>query len=151
MTKSYKNLIEVPATVSKIFVYAYSTNPKIKSVTPNNLNNYSSVYLGGYKVIEKIVGNGFWKKAQVLNKSETLWKMINLGRVDIALHIGRFADEEIKRRGYTKIIKISPPLVEKTLHMILHKKKSALLPKVDKALRYMKKDGTLSKLLDNKK
>lgn len=86
---------------------------------------------------------------QVLDMSSTedILKMVNSGKVDVALTNTIDGFLTIKKLGLKKVVAIDKPLATLDLYHYLHKRYQYLIPELDKTIREMQRDGSLQALI----
>ncbi|MPN49018.1 hypothetical protein SDC9_196631 [bioreactor metagenome] len=87
------------------------------------------------------------KSITKVDKPEQLFKMLDSGRVDLALYTRADGISILRSLGLSSIAPISPPLKDVDMYLYLNKKHEALVPRIAKALREMKGDGTYNKIM----
>ena len=143
MEKKYTNLIRVPGSVVKFKFVAYSLNKKINVTDWNSLKPYSVGIIRGWKIYEKnVVGT---KKLTKVTDAEQLFNLLLNGRSDLILfeyHRGSWWNKHLNAKAHL----LGAPIVEKEMFIYMHKKHAALVPKIEKALVELKKDGSYQKI-----
>lgn len=147
--KGYDNLISSTESITSIDVSAYTVNPSITSLKKEELKNYTIIYVLGSKAIENgLLPLADKSKINPTAKLENAFKMLTIKRADLLLSIDSMAVDYLKLPENKSIKKITPPLLSIPVHIILNKKHTALIPKIDKVILEMKKDGTLKNLVE---
>ena len=85
-------------------------------------------------------------EVHIVTTPEQLFRMIDKDRLDygvVGYLSGLKSISDLKLKGITAI---DPPLIEKPLYLMLHKKHKELIPVFNKVILEMKKDGTIKKL-----
>lgn len=100
----------------------------------------------GWKILEQHT-EGFPKVVYVPTERE-LFRMLALGRIDIALYSKLTGYAALKEYGYTDIRHLEPPLASRDMFLYLHKKNRHLVPELDAAIRTMKNDGTYDQIVE---
>lgn len=150
LEKQFPNLIRVDEPVGEGIFAAYSTNPDIRV---QNLEHFRGKdlligYIRGQKAIEAKLAIYVAERNRLdITDLKTGLKMLAAGRMDVLiaddqnvkslLRQEEFRGQPIKKIGEVLAIPVYP---------YLHKKYAALVPKLEAALRAMKRDGTLDRL-----
>ena len=88
--------------------------------------------------------------ARVVNKVDTpeqMFKMLELGRIDLALYTLADGEAYTRTHGLQSIAALEPALKSVDLYLYLNKKHAALVPKIAATIRDMKADGTYNTIL----
>jgi len=83
-----------------------------------------------------------------VNNTETMFKLLNSGKIDVALTNTLDGKLALKRLGYKNIIAMETPLAVLPLYHYIHEKHRALVPVVDEEIKRLKKSGDLQKLIE---
>lgn len=143
----YPNLVLVPESVFRVQFVAFSKKAEHRIRNWGDLRPYSVATVNGWKILVKNIGRIRPARFTVLNDAEAMFKMLELDRIDIAT-LGRLSGLDVIRRlGLKDVRVLEPPLAERDLFLLLHRRHAALLPPIRKALRDMKADGTLRRLI----
>jgi len=145
--KAYDNLIEIEVPITKIILAVYTMNNEINNVTLENIKNFTLIYVRGHKAAERLIKFFDSNKTNISPYIDSSVKMLLAKRAELLIGIESTYDDYIKSQGIKDIIKLEKPLFQSTVHTVLHKKHSYLIPAITKALNDMKKDGTIDKLL----
>lgn len=141
----YPNLVMVPESMSSFPCAAFTRDPTLKALAWADLRSRQVAYVLGWKLVELNVPDP--AKLQHARDQETLFALLDTGRAQIVLadlHTGR---EIIRRKGYKNMRALLPPLADPPMYLYLHKRHAALAPRLAEALREMKRDGTLERLV----
>ncbi len=143
----YRNLIRVPESVFRVQFVAFSKNPKLNIRHWSDLRPYSVATVTGWKILVNNISRVQPKEFTTLNTPEAMFRMLELDRIDIGA-LGRLSGLEVIRRlDLNDIHVLNPPLAEHDLYLLLHRRHVRMLPKIARALRDMKTDGTLNRLV----
>jgi len=146
LSKQYPNLIQVPERFSGISFVAFSKDAMINLDNGwESLKPYRVAFITGWKMFEANAAG-----ARVVNKvekPEQMFKMLDNGRVDLALYTRADGIALIRSMGLSSIAPISPALKDVDMYLYLHKRHEALVPQLAKVLRDMKTDGTYNKIM----
>lgn len=145
MEKQYPNLVMVDEKLIDYMFVAFSRN-RLAVASWDDLEDKRVGYLLGWKIFENSVPNPHL--ATKLRKPVQLFRMLNQGRIDVALY-ERYAGWNIIESDGLKGIEECPrPLAHKPMYIYLHSDKAGLAPDIAKCLRQMKEDGTYKKIMD---
>jgi polar amino acid transport system substrate-binding protein len=143
LEKIYPNLIRVPEPVMMNDFVAMSRKPPFATPDWNALRPYSVTYIIGWKVFESNVPSGV--PATPVRDAGQMFELLARDRVDVALHERWQGLAQARDSGLTVRV-MEPPLVSVPMHMYLHKKHAALVPRVSQALVRLKQNGTYQRL-----
>lgn len=143
LEKIYPNLIRVPEPVMMNDFVAMSRKPPFATPDWTALKPYSVTYIIGWKIFESNVPAGV--PATPVREAEQMFALLARERVDVALH-ERWQGLAQARDSGLKVRVMEPPLVSVPMHMYLHKKHAALVPRVSQALARLKHNGTYQRL-----
>jgi polar amino acid transport system substrate-binding protein len=82
-----------------------------------------------------------------VDKPEQLFRMLEEGRVDLALYTRADGILLARNLGLPAIAPLSPTLKDVDMYLYLHKKHQALVPKLSQAIRDIKADGSYNRIL----
>lgn len=140
----YPNLVMVPESMSTFPCTAFTRDPGLKSLAWADLRGPQVAYVQGWKLVELNVADA--GQLQHVRDQEALFTLLDKGRARIViadLYTGR---EIIRRNGYRNMRALLPPLADPPMYIYLHKRHAPLAPRLVRALREMKRDGTLERL-----
>ena len=144
LSKQYPNLIEVPEKVYVGDFAAFSKNLSFKPSSWDSLKPYRVAYIRGHKICEaNIVGTKSLHKA---DNVEELFKLLRADRVDVVVVESLFGKAMLKKMNYREAKMLSPPLATLDFYLYLNKKHTLIVPKIARALRSIKQDGTYQKI-----
>ena len=145
LEKKYPNLIKVPEKIMDMDVMLFTKNKRDFKVDGwKSVTTESVAIITGWKVFEK----NLVKTVDII-KTDNVGQMFTMLTKDRADFLGyeRWASlGYIKEHKIKNITAVEPPLVSVALYTYLHKKHVKLVPKLAKAIKSMKKDGTIKKL-----
>ncbi|MCP4161858.1 MAG: amino acid ABC transporter substrate-binding protein [Deltaproteobacteria bacterium] len=144
------------AWVKKRIMYTYKKHPRIKEI--HNLKGLGSLKKKDF-ILLSYLGNG-WMKAvfdkgagisvDYATKIELMYKMLAAKRGDIIIEQPSLAVPNIKRLKLTdKIVETRGIGMESDFHILIGKKSkySYIIPKLNKVIEKMWRDGTIAKIL----
>jgi polar amino acid transport system substrate-binding protein len=151
LSATYPDLIQVPERYIGISFVAFSSKPGIRldqgwaSLAP-----YSVAFINGWKMFEANATGA--RSVNKVEKPEQLFRMVEAGRVDLALYTLADGQALVRQMGLDQTIKpIEPALKKVDMFLYLHRRHEALVPRVAQALRDMKSDGSHERILANLK
>lgn len=142
--KKLDNLVRIPEVQQTIKDYAWSVNVQSLEDGWSSLKPYRVGVIRGSVFLTKMAKEHA-KNVYEVPRYETLFKMLNGGRLDIVIT----APSRAKKYEGDKIKKVEPALTFLPIYTYLHKKHKALAPKIASALHEMKTDGSYNKLLSD--
>lgn len=142
------NLLMVPEVLMKEPVLAYV---KTGTVIPidgwSSISSYKVGFVRGHKLVE--INTKDFERLEVVNNAVSLFKMLESGRIDIALFYPTFAPDILAALGLEDVIYgIEKPVMLLPAHTYLNKKHADLVPLVTEKIREMKKSGRLDELIE---
>ncbi len=143
LEKLYPNLVRVPEPVMMNDFVAMSRRPAFATPNWQALKPYSVTYIIGWKIFESNLPAGV--PATPVRDAGQMFTLLARERVDVALH-ERWQGLAQARNSGLQVRVMEPPLVSVPMHMYLHKKHAALVPKVSQALARLKQDGRYQRL-----
>jgi len=145
VNKIFTNLIRVPSGIVTFKFVAYSLDKKITVTGWDSFKPYSVGIIRGWRIYEKNVQDV--KQLISVTGPVQLFKLLLNGRSDLILfeyHRGSWWNHQLSAQAHL----IGSPIAEKIMYIFMHKKHTALVPKITVALESMKKDGTFQRLKD---
>ena len=144
MEASFPNLLPLnEANMIMYFVAFAKRDLPIHGWT--SIRNLNVGVVRGWKILERHT-DGFPKVVYVPTEKE-LFRMLDLGRLDIALYSKLTGYAALREYGYTGIRHLEPPLASREMFLYLNSKNSHLIPKLDAALKSMKNDGSYDRIV----
>ena len=146
LSAQYPNLIQVPERFIGVSFVAFSKDAMINlDHSWESLKSYRVAFITGWKMFE---ANASGAKSLVkVDKPEQMFRMLEGGRVDLALYTRSDGIALIRSLGLSSIAPIAPSLKDVDMYLYLNKKHEAVVPRLAKALRDMKVDGTYNKMV----
>lgn len=141
---SYPNLVATKEPAIDLSVQGWvKKGSSVVIKTPDDLKKYRVGLIRGAKSAEALAAALKLDGVQTANSVESLAKMLDAGRFDVALMPSTAAAEQLKMVGTVA----APRLNSVHAFHVLHKKNADLVSKFDAVLLAMKKDGRLARLL----
>ncbi len=141
----YPNLVRVPVPVCPVQFVAFSKGIETEITGWESLSSFRVGSMRGIVKVEEIT-----KKldVQFTNTVDSLMRMLDLGRIDVAVMEPKAARRTIDKLGLTEIRASHTPLLDEELFTYVHKDHADLVPGLASALSAMTEDGTIARLLD---
>ncbi len=146
LEKIYPNLIRVPSKLFDMEFVAFAKNKTVKVDGWASLKPYHVGILRGWKILEMNVKEA--KSRSELDSIESMFKMVDLGRLDIALYSRYLGRGVLENMGYSGIRDLNPPFAVEEMFLYLNNKHAKLVPELAKVLETMKHDGTIQGIFD---
>lgn len=146
LTAQYSNLLQVPERYERTSFVAFAKDATINLDNGwDSLKPYSVAFITGWKMFE---ANATGARAVTkVDKPEQMFHMLDSGRVDLALYTRTDGVALVRGLGLSSIVPVSPALKDVDMYLYLHKKHQALVPRLARALKDMKADGTYNHIL----
>jgi len=140
--KGTKNLIQIPEPINTVRFFVFTKG------TVFSVNGYKSLvnFRNGFRVGAKILEKNIPGERIMLPDTTRLFQMLNDGRIDTVIEWDYISNKILKENNYSGITMLTPPLLKFPTYSLIHKKHQALIPKIVKALKEMKADGTFDKI-----
>jgi polar amino acid transport system substrate-binding protein len=146
----YPNLVQVPERYIGISFVAFAkvapgqAAPRLEQGW-RSLAPYSVAHIGGWKLFEaSVTGTRVLHK---VDKPEQLFRMLDAGRIDLALYTRADGLALLRSLGLDGIQVLEPALKDVDMYLYLHRRHAALVPRLAQALRDMKADGSHARIL----
>lgn len=139
----FPNLIPVPVPVNHLSGTAFSKNDKIELRDWGSLRGYNIGITRGMKFAEQGAAGMTIIRA---NSHKQLFKMLDAGRVDVAINPlinGVVIINQLKLEG---IHALEPTLTHIDLYHFLHKRHAALIPQITAAVQKMQASGRIEEI-----
>ncbi len=142
----YPHLIQVPERFIGISFVAFSKDALITlDQSWESLKPYRIAFINGWKMFEANASGA--KSITKVDKPEQMFRMLDGGRVDLALYTRADGIVLLRGLGLSAIAPISPSLKDVDMFLYLHRRHEALAPRLAHALREMKADGTYNRIM----
>ena len=144
----YPNLLVVPESVFTVRFVAFSQKPGLKVSNWDDLKPHSVGTVTGWKILVKNIERIQPDTYHILDNADAMFKMLQLGRLDVAT-LGYLSGLDVLDKLAIDDIQVQePPLATRDLYLMLHKRHANLIQPVTTALREMKADGTMDKIVN---
>lgn len=145
LSAQYPSLIMVPEPMSEFRFTAFTRNPAITTATWDDLRTRNVGLVTGWKLVEQNLAGA--PHARRVRDEDALFTLLDKGRVEVVVSSLHSGAEIIRRHGYGNVRALNPPLAIQPMYLYMHKKHAALVPLLDQALRHMRQDGSLKRLM----
>jgi len=145
LSKQYPNLVQVEEAYTRISFVAFAKNASLKIVDWTSLKPYRVAFIKGWKMFEANAS-----QAKVVNKVDTpeqLFKMLDSGRIDMALYTLADGELYIKKHQLKSITALKPSLKDVDLYLYLNKKHEKTVQQLSSVLKNIKADGTYNRIV----
>lgn len=139
LEKFYPNLIRVPEAVVIDQFVGFSANPDMVVKDWTQTGDLQVSYPRGWTLYAQAFGED--KSHHMGNSGMPLFKMVEHGRIDIAMHTldkGTY----IAAKNGIHVYPVKPAFAIKPMYMYLHRSKAHLVDRLAQSIRQVKKDGT---------
>lgn len=148
LNSQYPNLIQVPERFIGISFVAFSKDATINLDRGwESLKPYRVAFITGWKMFEANASGA--RSVTKVDKPEQIFKMLDEGRIDLALYTRADGIVLIRDMGLSSIALLSPALKDVDMYLYLNKRHEAFVPRIAQALRDMKADGTYDKIMSS--
>lgn len=137
------NLLQIPTALIQGQVTAFSKHKVFKIKGWKSLQPYKVAILRGHKIAE---ANTRQFNREIINTREALFYFLQQDRADIVIYSYLSGIIFLKKNGLSNIYPHSPPLDTGSIYHFLHKKHADLVPKVDKIIQEIIKEGLPEKI-----
>ncbi|MEY2687778.1 MAG: hypothetical protein RL375_1976 [Pseudomonadota bacterium] len=147
LSTTYPNLIQVPERFIGISFVAFSNRLDIDlSQGWAALAPYRVAFINGWKMFEANATGA--RVVTKVEKPEQLFRMVDSGRIDLALYTLADGLALTRALGMDQAIKpVEPALKNVDMFLYLHRRHEALVPRLAQTLRDMKADGSHARIL----
>jgi len=138
--KKFPHLVRVPEPIIEVQFVIFSKNKELKTPNWESLKPYHVGYVRGWLIAEEKI-KGVHQVTVVENRT-SLFKVLESNRIELAfaeLYGGYYLMHTL---NLPHLSIAQPPLATKEMFLYLNKKHEKLVPKLAKALRDMKRDGS---------
>lgn len=146
LEKTYPNLIQVPEKIMDVEFSIFSKNNQLPIFKWGDLKTYTVAIITGWKILENNITDVV-ELTKVKNVDQ-LFSMLLKDRVDTIAYSRWVGLGYINKNAIKDIHIIQPPIAKRAMYVYLHKKHRSIVPKLAKALRTMKSDGSYKKIFN---
>lgn len=142
---TYPNLIRVPEKNMDMQFVAFTRRADLTLDQGwRSLSGRSVGLIKGWKILEQNMPPDV--EVTVVKDAEQLFRLLEHRRVEVVLYAQHLGQAQARQLGLDDVRVLGAPLTTQEMFVYLHKKHAALAPRLAKALRQMKADGTYSRL-----
>jgi polar amino acid transport system substrate-binding protein len=144
LNKVYSNLIRIPEKIMNWGFFVFSKKPINLQQGWNALRDKNVAIITGWKILEKNTPKtAFITKVK---NSRQLFTLLEKNRTDIVIYEHWGGSFIVNQSKLNNVSMVRPALINKDMFIYLHKKHSALVPRLSQALVNMKRDGSYDRL-----
>ncbi len=143
----YPNLLRVPEKLIDWNFVAFSRDATL-AARWDALRQRRTGFIRGWKLYQMQRGSG--RDVVLANDAEQLFRLLDLGRIDIALHERWLGEVVLERLGIEGVQPLEPPLAVREMFLYVHRRHAALVPELARALRAIKREGLYDRLYREK-
>jgi len=144
LEKTFPNLVQVPEPVYQYAPTAFSYKRFDVSGGCESLRSHTVCIRRGLRQTEQRTRD---LTRQILADEATMLRMLAAGGCDVAIMERNNGLARAAMAAEPPLLRLLPPMEVMPLYIYLHKSHAALVPKVSAALKQMRADGTMHKLL----
>jgi len=146
LSGQYPNLVQVPERYIGISFVAFARDPAITlDRSWESLKPHRVAFINGWKLFEQQASGA--AAVNKVDKAEQLFRMLDGGRVDLALYTLADGVALARAMGMTGVVPLKPALKDVDMFLYLNRRHEALAPGIARALRDMKADGSYARIL----
>jgi polar amino acid transport system substrate-binding protein len=146
LSDQYSNLVQVPERYIGISFVAFARDATIRLDQGwDSLKPQRVAFINGWKMFEANASGA--RSVSKVDKPEQMFLMLDGGRVDLALYTLADGVALARSMGLGAIAPIAPALKDVDMYLYLNRKHEALVPRLARALREMKADGSYNRIL----
>jgi len=138
--KKFPHLVRVPESIIEVQFVIFSKNKELKTPAWESLKPYHVGYVRGWLIAEEKIKDV--RQITVVENRTSLFKVLESDRIELAfaeLYGGYYLMHTL---NLPHLSIAQPPLATREMFLYLNKKHEKLVPKLAKALREMKRDGS---------
>lgn len=143
----YPNLVRVPEKLVDWRFTAYSRDASIPARW-EEMRRRRTGFVRGWKIYQMQLADS--ERVALADDAEQLFRLLDLGRIEVALHERWLGEALIRRMGIEGVHAIEPPLATREMFIYVHRRHAALAPKLAEALRAIKAEGLYDRLYREK-
>lgn len=145
LERQYPNLVRVPEPIAVNDFVAFSTRHRFATPGWDSLRPYTVGYILGWKVFEQHVPTA--RDRTLVRDADQLFTLLARDRIDVVLY-ERWQGLARTRALGLDVAVMEPPLVRTPMYIYLHQRHAALVPRVARALRQLKQNGSYARIHD---
>ena len=143
----FPNLVRVEEPAITFEMVAYTKQPDIRDFAGDNQAGYTVGHVFGAIMLDQIV-KGYSKTTVKLRNPRQVLQLLEQDRIDIAIAERWTGLEILKSLGLKNVRMLPTPLERKPAYFYLHRDYAHLAPRIARALRSVKADGTYAKIMN---
>jgi polar amino acid transport system substrate-binding protein len=147
LEKQYPNLIRVPEKLIDWEFVGFSKQVDLPSRWPK-VREHVVGHITGWKIYEQRLQGAPHVVTAI--DPEQLFYLLKRDRIEIALFARWMGQAYIEKLGLQKVHQLEPGLESREMFTYLHKSHARLVPRIARALRELKRDGTYQRLYREK-
>jgi len=147
IARDYPDLLQVPEIVytAKFSAFAKHPVPEIKNF--DDLRPYSVGTIAGWKILVNNLKRVDPQVLHIMDNPKSMFRILQKDRIDIATFGYLSGLKTLSELGLNDIEAIQPPLASAPLYLYLHKKNKAYIPALTKALKELKAEGEIDRII----
>lgn len=148
LEKKFSNLRMVSEPWLEMHFVAFTLQENLSLSTWQDLIPLHVAFIKGWQVFETNL-----KQARSITRADNspqLFELLKQQRVDVILYDALQGEWLKQKLGMNHARIAGKPLITSPIHIYLHSKHAAMIPKVTQALRDMKQDGTWQRIMTTK-
>lgn len=144
LDKTYPNLVQVPEPIFLYAPTAFSYQRFDVAAGWDSLRGHTVCIRRGLRQTEQRTRE---LQRQILADEATMLRMLAAGGCDVAIIERNNGLARAAMQAEPPLLRLLPPMEVMPLYIYLHKRHAALVPKLSAALRQMRADGSMQRLL----
>jgi polar amino acid transport system substrate-binding protein len=144
LTQLYPNIRRIPEELFEYDFVVFAREGLFEPAGWSSLKPFRIAFIRGWKILEQNITEA--RSITIVANETDLFELLRSGAVDAVVYErwrGHYMLRTLDLKGFRAL---DPPLTSREMFIYLHKRHSALIPKVAAALRSMKQDGTYAKI-----
>lgn len=147
LSQTYPKLVQSSEPIFYVDFVVFTTRNKYDQVMSDGLDGLRIGIVRGYKIIEDHTRDMAYVRS--VNNPQDLFKQLAIGGFDAVIINQQTGENEVVSQNLKNIEMVLPPIIRRPMYLYLNKKHIDLMQQVDRALRDMHADGTISRILSN--
>ena len=149
ISRDYPGLVQVPEVVYTARFSAFAKQPLPAIDGFNALKEYSVATVSGWKILVNNLQRIKPETLHIVDNAESMFQVLELDRIDIATYGYLSGKHTLAKLGLKDIQVIVPPLASAPLYLFLHRKHAHLVPQLAQAIRSLKADGSIERIIQS--
>lgn len=147
ISSDYPGLVQVPEVVYTARFSAFAKPPLPQIDGFEALKSYSVATVSGWKILVNNLQRIKPETLHIVDNAKSMFQVLDLDRIDVATYGYLSGKQTLAELGLKSIQVIEPPLASAPLYLFLHRKHAHLVPQLTQAIRSLKADGSLERIL----